>query len=455
MDGEYFQALYTSMIYRRKKVKSFKEGFVKRSNQKIVLFDDRKVRIESTFNSNNLEEGLEIEFDENYCEVAGRENLVAARAMAVTSATSTRPPVKRMGLTRSNGLKVRMKTKEDIPLVVPPQDPQPPVQPFAKCTNPKRPKITGTRRLELNDVSENVPKSDQELLALFMSEDNALPEEQIPKNHSESHNRPLTATRTANPSSLVPTFKDFDNSASSSDDYEEVRPKPNNTLPTNTHLVAAQNRFVSSRNILVSNSNESIAPSSSKPTGIQKRFTPVSKNSVINPTKKFKAPVRISKLKSGRPNKFNFCFQLPLSDQGNKLLREMSIPNTFSNASQYKSCLTGCLTETINLELQSLCLKFSKTLQKSKSNLEPAMRSQRIPFYSNVCLSESQSLDFGMGFNRSSNVSLAIDNKEHHSQYSKDDIWLVSNSSDMVDSEFFRSYYYGPSGSNVEVFYNY
>ena len=83
------------------------------------------------------------------------------------------------------------------------------------------------------------------------------------------------------------------------------------------------------------------------------------------------------------------------------------------------------------------------------------MRSQRIPFYSNVCLSESQSLDFGMGFNRSSNVSLAIDNKEHHSQYSKDDIWLVSNSSDMVDSEFFRSYYYGPSGSNVEVFYNY
>jgi predicted YcjX-like family ATPase len=41
-----FNALYTSMLYRRKKVKSFKEGFIERSDRKLVLMDENKKVVE-------------------------------------------------------------------------------------------------------------------------------------------------------------------------------------------------------------------------------------------------------------------------------------------------------------------------------------------------------------------------------------------------------------------------
>jgi hypothetical protein len=48
-------------------------------------------------------------------------------------------------------------------------------------------------------------------------------------------------------------------------------------------------------------------------------------------------------------------------------------------------------------------------------------------------------------------IVLSTENKEHHSSYSKDDIWVISDSSDMRNPKFYMSMYYGASGSSFEL----
>jgi hypothetical protein len=48
--------------------------------------------------------------------------------------------------------------------------------------------------------------------------------------------------------------------------------------------------------------------------------------------------------------------------------------------------------------------------------------------------------------------SLEIHNREHHSKYSKDDIWAISTSKDFQVSFLAKSTFYGPmSSGNIEV----
>lgn len=48
---------------------------------------------------------------------------------------------------------------------------------------------------------------------------------------------------------------------------------------------------------------------------------------------------------------------------------------------------------------------------------------------------------------------LTLSNKEHHSKYSKDDMWVISRTSkfDAASTFFARSVFYGPSGNDVEI----
>ncbi|KAI7828523.1 hypothetical protein BC939DRAFT_443145 [Gamsiella multidivaricata] len=50
-------------------------------------------------------------------------------------------------------------------------------------------------------------------------------------------------------------------------------------------------------------------------------------------------------------------------------------------------------------------------------------------------------------------ATLSVTNKEHHSKYSKDDLWVVSTTLrfDTASTFFARSIFYGPSGSDVEL----
>ncbi|KAG0292849.1 hypothetical protein BGZ98_002446 [Dissophora globulifera] len=50
-------------------------------------------------------------------------------------------------------------------------------------------------------------------------------------------------------------------------------------------------------------------------------------------------------------------------------------------------------------------------------------------------------------------ASLSISNKEHHSKYSKDDLWVISTTPkfDAASTFFARSVFYGPSGGDIEL----
>jgi hypothetical protein len=55
--NQMFEALFTPIIYRKKKVKSFQDGFIKRINKKIILMDEGLCVIDSQFSSVILKEG--------------------------------------------------------------------------------------------------------------------------------------------------------------------------------------------------------------------------------------------------------------------------------------------------------------------------------------------------------------------------------------------------------------
>ncbi|KAJ3025096.1 UNVERIFIED_CONTAM: hypothetical protein HDU68_007462 [Siphonaria sp. JEL0065] len=61
--------LYTSMIYRNRKVKPFQDGFVRFNDGKVQLFDSAQKSLASLFVS-QIDDGDELEFDRFYCVVA-------------------------------------------------------------------------------------------------------------------------------------------------------------------------------------------------------------------------------------------------------------------------------------------------------------------------------------------------------------------------------------------------
>ncbi|KAJ3161402.1 hypothetical protein HDU86_007184 [Geranomyces michiganensis] len=68
--GPRFAALYCRQLYRNKKLKSWQEGFIEQTGLKVVLFDDRAVKIDALFDyKSELQEGDEIDFDHFFCTV--------------------------------------------------------------------------------------------------------------------------------------------------------------------------------------------------------------------------------------------------------------------------------------------------------------------------------------------------------------------------------------------------
>jgi hypothetical protein len=88
--------------------------------------------------------------------------------------------------------------------------------------------------------------------------------------------------------------------------------------------------------------------------------------------------------------------------------------------------------------------------QKGKrgKDLESSLKSVGISFYFDATLSTIRTtMD-----NRSSSLIFVLElpSKEHHSAYSRDDLWVVGNSSDFNISFLGKSTFFGPS-SNMKI----
>jgi hypothetical protein len=94
---------------------------------------------------------------------------------------------------------------------------------------------------------------------------------------------------------------------------------------------------------------------------------------------------------------------------------------------------------------------------ENPEHIDNAYRKKGVHFYSNARIAKFHADERVLSFqphlrDRLKNYVLSIQNKEHHSAYAKDDIWIVSKDKTFGSSIVFRSVFYGVSSSaSVEV----
>jgi hypothetical protein len=125
--------------------------------------------------------------------------------------------------------------------------------------------------------------------------------------------------------------------------------------------------------------------------------------------------------------------------------RNANIPSVFTHLKHYISSFTEAVHECIQIQISTFAVQYRQKLKMTSSKniktVETFMRSNGIGFYGNAMMKKSS---------EAGACRLSISNKEHHSVYSKDDIWAISESIDFKRVILAKSVYYGPS-SNLEV----
>ncbi|KAL1922935.1 uncharacterized protein VTP21DRAFT_9311 [Calcarisporiella thermophila] len=163
------------------------------------------------------------------------------------------------------------------------------------------------------------------------------------------------------------------------------------------------------------------------------------------------------------------------------LIRRARIPTLFSSALQYREIFTHAIYEhlqillnTLSIQFRMLFDKYNKQKMPNINNVEYYFRSHGMGFYKGcgLRLASPQNIFPTLGRNMDSSsypnsselfsdvcveleiVLLQLSEKEHHSVYSKDDMWVVSSSVDFEPASTFlaRSTFYGPfSDSTLEI----
>ncbi|KAI8375244.1 hypothetical protein EDC96DRAFT_541205, partial [Choanephora cucurbitarum] len=176
------------------------------------------------------------------------------------------------------------------------------------------------------------------------------------------------------------------------------------------------------------------------------------------PSKPFKSPMDPSQTPSS--SSAQSSLQFPNSRKALSILKSKAypkrskvIPSHFISVADYRDRLTKTIYEHLEILLinygmyfHSMYEKFGKT--KRGQELERTMRSKGIGLY-------VQSELKGNRQQHSPRLRLMIrSNREHHSKYNKDDIWVVSGTSSFEASQTFlaKSTFYGPfSDGSLEL----
>ncbi|GJJ76966.1 hypothetical protein EMPS_09325 [Entomortierella parvispora] len=169
------------------------------------------------------------------------------------------------------------------------------------------------------------------------------------------------------------------------------------------------------------------------------------------------------------------CVNFSGKNSSQLLRRTISLPSRFTSTSQYKEGLAYLIYEhlqilVIEIAMSMWSVKNNSTLKEGDS-FDALYRGRGIHMHSGTTLRRRGDpySGFPMFSGRSDRAGagqptvvqiaqqqgavLSITNKEHHSKYSKDDLWVVSKTSRFESSSTFfaRSVFYGPSGSDIEV----
>ncbi|KAI8908255.1 hypothetical protein DFJ77DRAFT_170299 [Powellomyces hirtus] len=131
--------------------------------------------------------------------------------------------------------------------------------------------------------------------------------------------------------------------------------------------------------------------------------------------------------------------------KGKGIHREIAIPVQFRSVQVYKDTFVKALTENLQVQLTTMAMNYHRLrAEKMTEDLTTFLRNRGIPFYANCQLSWYNA-PFQRGLRRPKNLILALESKEHHSVYSRDDLWVVATSPDFSSTFIARSHFYGAS----------
>lgn len=173
------------------------------------------------------------------------------------------------------------------------------------------------------------------------------------------------------------------------------------------------------------------------------------------------------------------CTNFTGKNSSHLMRRSLTLGSRFASTNLYKDGMTFLIYEHLQIMVIEIAIAMwnIKTGPNTREPeaLDATYRSRGIPMHSGSTLRRRGDVYVGFpmfterGFNSAGNgpgvttaaiqppglqgLTLTINNKEHHSKYSKDDLWVISTTSrfDAASTFFARSMFYGPSGSDVEL----
>ncbi|KAG2225014.1 hypothetical protein INT45_003214 [Circinella minor] len=178
-------------------------------------------------------------------------------------------------------------------------------------------------------------------------------------------------------------------------------------------------------------------------------FSNSNSNTTINDT--IRPPPKPFKVPLADGTSIPIVLQFPTSEKiqafgknRTQLKRTKIVPSNFRNSIQYRDTFQKIIHEHLQLLLYTYggaYFNIYKNIGQKKNELERIFRSKGIGFYDSIEMQRSQGR-----LSIQERYRLKLHNREHHSKYSKDDIWVISKNPSFDASYTFlsKSIFYGP-----------
>ncbi|KAG0260317.1 hypothetical protein BG011_001965 [Mortierella polycephala] len=476
-----FTCLYTSQKF--KKAKTWQDGHLRyfHSNSKVVLYDIKFSVLDSTFyRGAAVAVGDDMDMDKHLITV---EDLTVAYA---TNSVDQRPipSAALAGSLIGKPTTPHLPNPAPGPKVIVAPSPQPAIVPYsalrhlpssgsgATSTLGPRSSTSDTSSLE----SYRIQGQQQEIDSNF---------NRYPKVQAE-----LKRKKWRPPSSTKDAAAEVDSTLSSGvaiEEMDHMRNQPVSTYTSGTHMDLLANVHTSvTVSETSSSSNRHLVPRTASHEDMKiTQQTPKRRRvglSRISGT--HGAPGQSSIVAPSRPptTQLEFpnaarCTNFTGKNSAQLLRRSLTLGARFMSTNQYKDGMAFLIYE----HLQILVIEIAIAMWSIKGNtgvregetMDALYRSRGIHLHSGSALRRRGDAYTGFPIYRDRNMTgagdpingaviqpssqqtaiITVHNKEHHSKYSKDDLWVVSSTPrfEAASTFFARSVFYGPSGNDIEV----
>ncbi|KAJ3212193.1 hypothetical protein HDU67_003970 [Dinochytrium kinnereticum] len=498
-------ALYTSQLYRNKKVKSFQDGIVKfiEKPPKILLFDEKGNKIDGMMSKTIRPEpdGI-IEFDRHYCVLSAPS---CQNTVAVKTPVTTLPNASRRGVLHTYGVKERVESNATIEATGRDDFQQSGHRTYSASTrtNDTSLSISDSAKVSKSqpsmfeeDTGHSKPVSSQRFRGFSVPKMSAKKKEDVLK--AEKPPKPRMEPLDGNVQTSV-----FEDEAVSSKSVSSHRFRgfsiPRMTKKRKEGMVMLL-RFTSHRFVLnvivVDNDLQAVGLLEKNMDAVEEEEERLPQNPEKRP--RFKPPSILPKTKSMnynnidqdgtsdpsnppsssseanpkravlqrfKPFKKMTIDDTPLDFESiisrgltfpsssapmqvikNGQTRRLKIPIRFKTADNYRAAFVAAIYESLQAQIYALASQIYSITNNDtnpKTSIQNKLRRRGIILYEATLVRQKS---FGSG---DGGIYLSFSDSDRKSSFLKDDLWVVSKSHHFRDNFFCRSVFYGMSSAKM------